>query len=118
MEHPKTAPVRGDYELRPPGTVEWSEHLRAWAAYAAEYGDHHSAEHFAADGGFSYDQLEELLGHVPKTWEPDLAAIENEIDLDPTAKALIARIRQLERDFIIYVYEKAQLEHELLEPRD
>lgn len=53
---------------RPPGTVEWQEHERAWEGYARRYGKRQSAERMAQRGGFGYCELTEHLGHEPKTW--------------------------------------------------
>lgn len=53
-----------------PGTVAWSEHERAWEAYAKRYGRAQSAERIHERGGFCYAELTEFLGHEPHTWKP------------------------------------------------
>ena len=63
------APVQGDGS-HPPGTVAWSEHLSAWEAYRAKYGNDQSAARIADRGGFSYGEIAAFLGHAPATWEP------------------------------------------------
>ena len=52
------------------GTISWEEHLRAYSAYRAKYGNDQSAERIAERGGFGYDELIRYLGHEPKTWSP------------------------------------------------
>jgi len=53
----------------PPGTIAWSEHLLAHAAYEQQYGTcHQSAERIAERGGFSRLEAEELLGRPLSTW--------------------------------------------------
>ena len=73
----RRAPVQGDMGwqfgrkpgLHAPGTIAWAEHLTAWTVYARKYGNDQSAERLAERGGFGYDELVDLLGHEPKTWE-------------------------------------------------
>lgn len=57
-------------DAHPPGTVAWWEHQKAWEAYAQRYGQGQSAKRIAERHGFSYDELRQLLGHEPVTWEP------------------------------------------------
>ena len=70
----RRAPVQGEYArpggppARAAGTVTWEEHLKAYAAYAAIYGKHQSAERLAERGGFGYREITDLLGHEPTTW--------------------------------------------------
>jgi len=71
----KRAPVQGDGghpkdRKHGPGSIAWAEHLQAWSAYAARYGEGQSAERMAERGGFGYGELQELLGREPETWEP------------------------------------------------
>lgn len=69
----KRAPVQGMGDLRsmtpksrPPGTVPWDVHERAWKVYAAAFGRSQSAERIAERGGFSYAEMRCLLaGHSP-----------------------------------------------------
>jgi hypothetical protein len=77
----RRAPVQGDHDKvrrarigkqsHPPGSIEWNEHERAWLKYASLYGRSQSAERIAERGGFGFDELIELLGHDPQTWEPN-----------------------------------------------
>ncbi len=53
-----------------PGTVTWAEHQAAWSFYAAKYGRGQSAERINERGGFGYLEIQDLLGHAPKTWSP------------------------------------------------
>jgi hypothetical protein len=63
------APVQGTRRLnKPPGTISWEEHVKAWEAYNAKYGNHQDAERIAQRGGFDYAELLEFLGEEPKTW--------------------------------------------------
>jgi hypothetical protein len=64
----RRARVQGEYRQRPPGTVAWWEHERAWAAYAARFGTSQSAEVIVQRGGFGYAEMTALLGHEPETW--------------------------------------------------
>lgn len=57
------------FNAHAPGTITWEEHQRAWEAYAEKYGRTQSAERIAERGGFSYSELEKLLGHPPTTWK-------------------------------------------------
>lgn len=59
-----------DLPLKGAGSIEWAEHLEAYAAYVARYGTGQSAERLAERGGFGYWELTDLLGHEPKTWLP------------------------------------------------
>ncbi len=61
-----------------PGTIDWTEHERAWAIYAARYGRDQSAQRIHARGGFSYGELVTFLGYEPKTWAPAGAVAERE----------------------------------------
>lgn len=63
------APVQGDRE-RPPGTIAWEEHERAWRGYSFRYGKYRSAKRIAERGGFGHAELKKFLGHEPTTWEP------------------------------------------------
>lgn len=56
---------------RPPGTVTWAEHETAYAVYSQRYGTQQSAERIVDRGGFSYEELTDLLGHDPTTWTPN-----------------------------------------------
>jgi len=53
-----------------PGTVAWSEHEEAWIEYARMYGKSQSAERIAERGGFSHQELSDLLDREPSTWRP------------------------------------------------
>jgi hypothetical protein len=53
-----------------PGSIDWSEHERAWITYASRYGLDQSTERIEERGGFSYSELVVLLGHPPTTWQP------------------------------------------------
>lgn len=66
----RRAPVQGDYSnpRRAPGTVTWTEHLEAYAGYAARFGTSQSAERLAQRGGFGYKEMTDMLGHEPVTW--------------------------------------------------
>lgn len=72
-ERIERAPVEGD-RGRLSGTIAWQEHEEAWAEYAARWtkqgaqGKPPSAADMCLCGGFSYQQLVDLLGHEPKTW--------------------------------------------------
>jgi hypothetical protein len=67
----RRAPVQADRAAnRGPGTITWAEHLTAWSAYAARYGDGQSAERLAERGGFGWGELVVLLKHEPATWRP------------------------------------------------
>jgi len=72
----KRAPVqsnrneRGNYAKREVGTIEWWEHELAWEAYVKKWGNYQSAERIAERHGFGYNEISELLGHEPTTWEP------------------------------------------------
>lgn len=50
------------------GSVDWAEHLEAWAVYASRYGKSQSAERIAERGGFSFGELYQFLGKAPTTW--------------------------------------------------
>ena len=52
------------------GTILWAEHEEAWKQYARLFGASQSAERIAERGGYGYGELELLLGHEPRTWEP------------------------------------------------
>lgn len=76
MSHPKRAPVQAELvdrkrgtPGRPSGSIAWTEHMEAFAAYAKRYGTGQSAERLAERGGFGWDELVALLGHEPRTWE-------------------------------------------------
>lgn len=56
-------------DARPPGTITWTEHERAWQAYDRKYHGGQSAERIAKRGGFGYAELVEFLGRDPETWE-------------------------------------------------
>ncbi len=64
------APVQADRWHRA-GTVGWCEHSAAWTAYNAKYRGDQSAERIAERGGFSFLEIESLLGHEPLTFEED-----------------------------------------------
>lgn len=53
---------------KPPGTITWAEHLKAYEGYFARFGACQTAERLAERGGFSYCELVEFLGDDPKTW--------------------------------------------------
>lgn len=55
---------------KPAGTITWEEHYKAWEGYQKKYGNIQSAEVIAQRGGFGYYELSDLLGYLPKTWEP------------------------------------------------
>ncbi len=55
-------------DARPPGTITWEEHVKAWEAYDRKYSGS-SAERMAQRGGFGYEELVEYLGRDPETWE-------------------------------------------------
>lgn len=61
-------PIR-DADARPPGTITWDEHVKAWQVYDRKYGGQ-SAERLVERGGFDYGELVDLLGHNPETWKP------------------------------------------------
>lgn len=63
-------PRRSYAMAKKPGTVEWSEHQRAWFVYASRHGFGQSAERIEERGGFGYGELCDLLGHPPTTWQP------------------------------------------------
>jgi hypothetical protein len=44
--------------------------MEAYATYSGRYGTSQSAERLAERAGFSYDELIDLLGHEPTTWQP------------------------------------------------
>jgi hypothetical protein len=74
----KRARVQGDERAairapgtRGPGTISWAEHMLAWSAYANRYGRDQSAQRICDRGGFGYQELTDLLGHEPTTWEPN-----------------------------------------------
>jgi hypothetical protein len=54
----------------PAGTITWAEHLEAWYAYDRKWRCGQTAERLAERGGFSFNELCELLGHAPTTWQP------------------------------------------------
>jgi len=68
------APVQAEWGrdrlVKPAGMVAWAEHVRAWDAYAAQYGRDQSAERIAERGGFGFIELTKFLGHEPTTWRP------------------------------------------------
>lgn len=68
----RRAPVQREYKGKrpdkPPGTVTWEEHLKAYEGYAARYGTSQSAERLAERGGFGYWEITDMLGHEPETW--------------------------------------------------
>ena len=68
----RRAPVQGDGKRdgRPPGTISWDEHERAWSEYSRRFGRSQSAEVIAERHGFSYHELTMFLGHEPETWKP------------------------------------------------
>lgn len=71
----RRAPVQGirdrrGHVVKPAGTVEWSEHVEAWHAYAKRYGTQQSAQRIAERHGFDYEELVEFLGREPTTWRP------------------------------------------------
>lgn len=73
----RRAPVQGEYLMHggrvvgmsPGGTITWAEHLEAFERYAAKYGRDQSAERIADRGGFGINELRQLLGHEPRTFE-------------------------------------------------
>jgi len=52
----------------PPGLIDWEEHEKAWEEYSKRFGNDQSAVRIAERGGFSYNELRELLGRHPTTW--------------------------------------------------
>lgn len=68
----KRAPMQGEYSQprRAAGTIAWAEHLEAYAAYAAQYGNGQSAERLAERGGFGWNEFVHFTGHEPTTWVP------------------------------------------------
>lgn len=71
----RRAPVQGEGRglgevEKAPGSVDWSEHLEAYAVYAKLHGRSQSAERIAERGGFGYVEMTELLGWEPRTWRP------------------------------------------------
>ena len=75
----RRAPVQGERQLLPSfpfrsslpaGTVEWSEHVKAWETYAQHFGRNQDAERMAQRGGFGYVELCAFLGRPPETWRP------------------------------------------------
>jgi hypothetical protein len=70
----RRAPVQGEHgppeQRRAAGTITWDEHLKCYAAYAAQYGTDQSAERLAARGGFGYNEFVHFVGHEPRTWRP------------------------------------------------
>lgn len=56
-------------DAKPPGTITWGEHERAWQVYERKYGPGQSAERIVERGGFGYQELVEFLGRDPETWE-------------------------------------------------
>lgn len=66
------APVQGGRMMgrikAPAGTIEWSEHEKAWTEYAKHFGTDQSAKRIAERGGFSLFELCCLLSGPPKTW--------------------------------------------------
>ncbi len=82
-KHLARAPVQGDdtFELhkdhsarkidaKPPGWIDWAEHVDAWVEYAKQHGTQQSAERMAQRGGFGYWKLTQYLVRKPKTWRP------------------------------------------------
>jgi len=65
---PDEHPAKRDTNV--PGTITWEEYLTAYSAYSDTYGTMQSAERIIERGGFSYNELVDLLGHEPKTWKP------------------------------------------------
>jgi len=68
VDHPGRKAYPG--EVKPPGTITWAEHTKAWEAYKAMFGGGQSAERILERRGFSYGELTMLLGDAPKTWQP------------------------------------------------
>lgn len=54
----------------PDGYVSWHEHYNAWTAYRRLGFGTKSAEEVANAGGFTFAELNDYLGHPPKTWVP------------------------------------------------
>jgi hypothetical protein len=67
----RRAPVQASIFRRDkgPGTIAWSEHVEAHAAFVAQHGILQSAECIADRGGFTYYELTVYLGREPSTWE-------------------------------------------------
>jgi hypothetical protein len=72
----RTAPVQGDSGWwiprhaathKPPGVIDWTEHMEAWRAYNERHPDQ-SAERLAERGGFDWSELVMFLGREPTTW--------------------------------------------------
>lgn len=53
---------------KPPGTIAWSEHAKAWEVYAARFGKGQSAERIAQRGGFAHGELRMFLGRDAETF--------------------------------------------------
>jgi hypothetical protein len=66
----KSEKSKFDDKSRGPGTISWEEYLEAMSDYFLKYGTTQSAERLAQRGGLSYWELEDHLGHQPKTWQP------------------------------------------------
>lgn len=73
---PERVPVQGLWGhgrwITRPGTVSWEEHELAWLAHRARWGSlgpGDSARAWADRGGFTLHELEELLGHRPRSFQ-------------------------------------------------
>lgn len=65
------APVQADPKQgKGPGTIDWSEHVAVWCAYAKIHGSQQSAARIAERGGFSYGEIVMLMGAPPRSWSP------------------------------------------------
>ena len=65
------APVQADPRWeKGPGTIDWSEHVAVWYAYAKVYGHRQNAATIAERGGFSYGEIMMLMGAPPRSWAP------------------------------------------------
>lgn len=62
----RRAPVNGE----PFGTISWAEHVEASAAYRDRFRNEQTAERIAERGGYGWQELQDFLGHKPKTWLP------------------------------------------------
>ncbi len=72
----RRAPVQGERgwdtrlypDAKPPGSIDWDEHLAIYEIYAAKFGRSQTAECLADRGGFGYLEIVYLTGEPPKTW--------------------------------------------------
>lgn len=68
------AAPRSDPRHKPPGSIAWWEHERAWEGYRRVFPGSaavQDAQRIQERGGFGYYELVEFLGHEPTTWVPN-----------------------------------------------